>query len=182
MNKVGSLGLLAVALAGSLLTAVRLEAEIVQKCINRAAGFSLEFPGGWEISENPKDGVSLIAFRPPEKADESVYERLEVALRRDEGEGPDDFFQEHILCLRKNYPDFALISEGSEKLSGLTSRFLVYAYTDTFFTLKVLAKAKQWMVWRDGRVYLITGTATVASFPQWEEAFQKIAGSFHLLD
>ena len=168
--------------AALLLTVNNLEAEIVQKCVNEADGFSIEFPAGWKLRENPGEGVALTAVRPEEEPGESIYERMEVRVLNEPGEDNDGFLQEHIADLQDNLPAFELVSGGSEDLSGIPSRFLIHTFTDTFFTLKVLAQAKQWIIQGDGRTYLITGLATVESFPKHEKAFGKIAASFRLLE
>ncbi len=170
-----------IAVAVFFLSVTTLEAEIVQKCVNGADGFSIEFPAGWELREKPGEGVALIAVRPEEKAGESIYERMEVRVFHQPGKDLDAFLQRYIADLQDNLPAFTLVSRGSEELSGLQSRFLIYTFADTFFTLKVLAKAKQWIVRGDGRTYLITGLATVESFPRYEEAFGEIAAGFRLL-
>ncbi len=168
----------AVAAAAFFLTVAPLEAEIVQKCVNKADGFSIEFPAGWELKENPAEGVSLVAFRPKEKPGESVYERLEIVSLRGVGEDGEDFLEKRIADLSDNLTAFALVARGRE---DPIANSLTYTFTDTFFTLKVLAKAKQWIFQRGDRIYILTARATVKSFPKYEEAFGQIAGGFQLL-
>ena len=179
MKQSGRPGLLfVIAAAVSVLAAGTLEAEIVQKCVNQADGFSIEFPAGWELKENPAEGVSLVAFRPKEKPGESVYERLEIVSLRCAGEDGEDFLDKRIADLSDNLTAFALVDRRKE---DPIANSLTYTFTDTFFTLTVLAKAKQWIFRRGDRIYLVTARATVDSFPKYEEAFGRIAGSFRML-
>jgi predicted Zn-dependent protease len=181
MSSFGRLIALFAATASFLVTAAPLEAEIVQKCISQTAGFTIEFPPGWQIWEKPEDVVALIAFRPKEKADEIRFERLGVAFLEYTGEDPDAFLEKHIADLQNDLPDFALVSRGSEEFPGFSSRVLVYTFTDAFLTIKARAKTKQWIIRRNERIYLLTATATVESFPRYEEIFQEIVGSFQVV-
>ena len=181
MKNSGRLVLLSVAVASFLLMVAPLEAEIVQKCISKTAGFTIEFPTGWQIWEKPKDVVALIAFRPKEKEDEICFERLGVAFLEYVGEDPDAFLEKQISDLQRDLPDFVLVSRGSEELPEFSSRVLVYTFTDAFLTIKARAKTKQWIIQRNERIYLITATATVESFPRYEEIFQEIVGSFQVV-
>jgi len=182
MRNVGRWVLVAVTVTAFFLTVFSLKAEIVQKCINLTDGFSIEFPEGWQIRENPGKEISLIAFRPRVKADEVVFERLSVATLEDAGEDSDPVLRERIASLESGLNDFKLVTSGQETFPGFSSHFLVYTFTDNFITLKVLAKAKQWLVRLGGRTYLITGMATIDSFPEYEAIFRKIAGSFRPAD
>jgi hypothetical protein len=181
MWKVGRQVVVAIVVAAFFLIVCPLEAEIVQKCNNVTEGFTIEFPPGWLLRENPGDGISLVAFRPPEEAGESVYERMEVVSLKDTGEDFEAFLQKRIAALQTTLPAFALVASGSEEFSDFSVGFVTYTFADHFFTLKVLAQAQQWIVRRNDRAYLITAKATVESFPKYEGIFREIAGSFRLI-
>jgi len=163
MRKVGRQVLFPVVVTAFFLTVAPLEAAIVQMCSNVTECFSIEFPA------------------PRGKADEVVFERISVATLEDAGEDTDAVLRERIASLESDLSDFKLVTSGEEDFPGFSSRFLAYTFTDNFITLKVLAKAKQWLVRFGGRTYLITGTATVDSFPIYEGTFREIAGSFQLI-
>ncbi len=181
MKAVGNLLIFSVTVMALFLTVSSLEAEIVQKCINTADGFSIEFPPGWLIRENPAGETPLFAFRPKEKSDEVVFERIDIIVLKDAGEGQDVFYQKQIENLKSMLPDFTLVAKGNEDFPAMPSSFLIYTFTDKFITLQVQAKAKQWIIRGDDRVYLITGTAKIDTFPKYEPIFQKIVSSFQIL-
>ena len=169
------LGLMAVIPAGGIACA-----EIVQKYINMRDGFTIEVPRGWQIEEREKGPSPFIAFRPREKEDEIVFERVQVEVTDAPGRNLNVFYQKHVNKMEKSLAGFTIVSEGETKINDLPARWLVYTYTDKFITLKVQAKAMQYMVIKGDSAYLITCIATVKSYDEYQPTFRKIVNTFQL--
>lgn len=154
------------------------EAGGEQEYTSPAEEFSIVFHRDWRIRENPVEGIHLSALRPEKAEGESVYERIEVSRLDYAGEDSREFLDRHIAGLESRLPDFVLVSWGIGDHPAFSPELLTYTFTDRFFTLKVRAKAGQWVFRQDDRVYLVTAKATVDSFPEFDEVFREIAASF----
>jgi hypothetical protein len=182
VKRIGKLLCLSVGVVTLLLIGDNINAEVVQEYSSMKDGFSIEVPQGWQIEEREDRASPFIAFRPREKKDEIIFERVYVEVTDAPGRDLNVLYQKHLKEMEKSLPGFTLVSEGDTEINGHNARWLVYTYTDKFITLEVRAKAKQYIVVQGKRAYLITVTARLDTFDEFKGVFQKIIESFRLND
>ena len=180
MKRIGKLFCLFVGVIILLLIVDNINAEIVQKCSNMKNGFTIEVPRGWQIEEREDGAIPFSAFRPGEKKDEIIFERVDIAVQEIPDLSLDSFYQDHIKRLGNQMEDFTLVGEGETKISNLPARWLLYTDTERFITLKVKARVKQYIVVKGDRAYLITCRATMETYADYEDIFNKIVNSFQI--
>jgi len=153
---------------------------VVQKYVSPEAACSIEVPSGWRIV---KDTPRLfVAYRPRAEPEEIAYEHI---VLRTADVGGDDFnadYLRHLEDLDERLKDLTIVSQSTDEIGGVEVRRLDYSFRDSFLSLAVLARARQWLIFRNRRMYLITGIATVDSFQKYAPLFRNIAESFHLLE
>lgn len=180
MKRIGKLLCLSVGVIILLLIGDVLNAEVVQKYSDMKDRFSIEVPQGWQIEEREDEANPFIAFRPREKKDEIVFQRVDIVVEEIPDLSLDSFYQDHIKRLDNLLECFALVGEGETRIGNLPARWLLYTDTEKFITLKVKARVKQYIVVEGDRAYLINCRATADTYADYEDIFNKIVNSFQI--
>lgn len=146
---------------------------------NDQAGFKISYPNNWEMIEN--FGGTTVAFRSPaEDSSDSFKENVNVLGRALQSKNLklDEFFQANIDTLKKQYPNFNLLSSKNIQLSdGTPAKKIIFNLEFNGVNLKFL----QVYSIKNSHGYVISFTSTEESYNKYINDVENILQSFEII-
>lgn len=135
--------------------------------------FDILFPAGWEVLEGFQ-GAAILGRSPQEDPQDAFLENLNVVIEKvDRNVGIDEYFAASLNNMQASLNNFRKLEEGTARVAGQPTRTLIYTHESGQVTMKVLA----YLFIRNGRAYVVTGTALPDTFEDYLETFQEVTHS-----
>lgn len=148
----------------------------VKRIRDRAKGFSIEFPGDWEVRENLK-GTTLIAFSPVDGEKDAFRENVNVLVEALEAPvGIDAYAKAQVEELARTVEGFAEPTVEEIRVGDIAARRL--RYTQKLAERELTAMA--YLLVKDRRGYIVTAAGDAPAFATHEPAFKRICESLRL--
>ncbi len=134
-------------------------------------------PEGWNVVENPSDGVLSVASRPP-KPDDTYYENItfmEMAAILVPG-ALDAWGAKTVERLNAYMDNVKVLSNRTVQFGAVEAQEIVYTYTQKL-GMEFDLKAKTWLVRGSDKAYQLTAVALAPAYPTYEATFDAAARS-----
>lgn len=136
--------------------------------------FSLNLPAKWTVREG-LDGTSVSAVRPSQGPADSFLESINVVVQKPVTRpAMKQFLVKNVSQLKKIFKNFQLQEQGRTNLKRGEGSWIVYTYDLDRMTIRSL----QSFLLIDDKAFVITGSASALTFPQYRPIFQTISDSF----
>ncbi len=140
---------------------------------NSQHGFRVDFPTSWEVQENAY-GTIVMALSPLTPGD-TFRENVNVVSETiPDTYTLDQYFQASISNMSSSLKDFSSAGSGFMKILGQDAKWVIFTHN----VGAVQAKAIQYYLLKNGKAFIVTCTATPATFQTFSMDFEKIAQSF----
>jgi hypothetical protein len=141
---------------------------------NKKDDFSVKFPKEWENREGFM-GTDVISLSPKENAADQFRENVNVVVEPlPEGMDLNGYFNANIPKLSSVVRDFQQNETGSAIINNNRAEWLIYTGSIGTITLK----AKQYYLVNDKKGYVITCSATPATYDAYNSIFDTVVNSF----
>jgi hypothetical protein len=141
---------------------------------NKKDDFSVKFPNEWENREGFM-GTDVISLSPKENAAYRFRENVNVVVESlPEGMDLNGYFNANIPKLSSVVRDFQQNESGSSIINNNRAEWLIYTGSIGTITLK----AKQYYLVNDKKGYVITCSATPATYDAYSSIFDAVVNSF----
>jgi len=146
--------------------------------MNRDQGFSVRFPGDWELREGEL-GLAVIGLSPLEGPSDEFRENLSVASSEmTKPLDADGIMDANIPSMMKMVTDFNPSERGYADVGGKRAAKLEYTQRQGQFRLSVTLYALA----GGDRAYLIHCTSETSAMSRFNDKFDKIVSSFKVLE
>jgi hypothetical protein len=146
--------------------------------INRAKGFKISFPEGWEVRESQM-GLDVIALSPLSSSLDKFRDNVSVAsTNMSAALTADQILDSNLLSMMRVITDFKPEERGAAQLNGRKAAWITYTMLQGQFRLKV----KRYAVPGETRAYLIDCTAETTAAKDFQDQFEQIIQSFRVTE
>lgn len=139
-----------------------------------AEHFSLRVPEGWSADTSGQQGESVVLFGPT--VDDDFRANVNVIVQEIAPWTPEEYVTLSRLQLKKLSNLATLpVDEPAPRLPG------GWVLEWTTWEAPIPVRGRQLIAFRAGRAFVVTGTATAASFARHEPLFRAVFDSFQFL-
>jgi hypothetical protein len=177
-NSIGALIVAIIVVAGGIIFikfySFREQGREPGKYVNKAQGFSIDFPPDWEVREGEM-GLDVIALSPPEGPSDQFRENVSVASSpMSTPLSADAILDANIPNMIKVITDFKPAERSYVELGGIKAARLNYTQRQGLSRLAITLYA----VPGKSRAYLLYCTAETSAAARFQERFDKIVKNF----
>ncbi|MCG3172536.1 MAG: hypothetical protein GMKNLPBB_00690 [Myxococcota bacterium] len=147
--------------------------------VDRARGFSIHAPAGWQVEDGASLGVHVVM-----KAREQILSsygpflpNMNVVSEPVRGMGLDKFVDYSLVNLKKGFTGFKIVNERYIQTQTHKGRLLEAEFESNGYKLQLI----QLFVVHKGTGFVVTGTVPVDNWLQFESLFEATMASFSAL-
>jgi hypothetical protein len=142
--------------------------------------FSISLPEGWKYGVNQDyPAIKLVAYRVPLSALDTVRDNLNINIFETPGNDLDKTFAEFLKAL-PDAKDFKLLDSGDTTFNGTHFKWLVETHKNKNNSVQM--HNYDFVTFKDGKTYILTMVTFSYAYEGLKPLFDKIAGSFTLLE
>ncbi|MHC4660713.1 MAG: DcrB-related protein [Planctomycetota bacterium] len=143
---------------------------------NSKNGFSIELPGAWETQEGGgMMGIAVISKSPQEGSSDMFQENVNVVVEAvPKGITASEYFEQSSAQYAKMLTNFSVDENTAATIDGTEVKRLVFSHQMGEMKFKVLS----YILTKGAKAYVITCTASPATFDSYKGTFEKVSQSF----
>jgi len=145
---------------------------------NDKEGFSINAPKAWNVDESGKLGTSVVFLNTkPDKEGANVFDaNINVISGPTKGLDLNNYINGQKKGLPKLFNDYKLVEDRTVDVHGMQGHILGNTFTQGVFQLRDL----QLIVVKDGKAYIITGTALESTWDTYKDLMESSLLTFTL--